>query len=408
MRYSQLFGKTLRQVPKEAEAISHQLLTRGGFIDRQLTAGVYSLLPLGWRVYKKIENIIREEMNAIGGQELFLPALQPKELWLRSNRWDNMDPPLFKFKDRHEKELTIAPTHEEVITDLASRMINSYRDLPLAIYQIQNKFRNEMRVNGGLLRVREFMMKDLYSFHSSVEDLDQYYLEVIDAYKNIFSRCGFHAKIVESSSGTIGGDQSNEFQMICETGEDTIVCCKTCDWAANVEKSNPERCPKCGSDIERVHSIENGHAFKLGTKYAESMGAFFTDESGHRKPLIMGCYGIGLGRLMATVVEEYHDEKGILWPQNIAPYLVDLIDLGLKERGGEIYNTLTRFGAEVLWDDRDVTAGNKFADADLIGLPIRLVVSEKSGDLVEIKRRDEQQTELLDIEQIVTRLQAMK
>jgi len=175
-----------------------------------------------------------------------------------------------------------------------------------------------------------------------------------------------------------------------------------------VEKSNPERCPKCGSDIERVHSIENGHAFKLGTKYAESMGAFFTDESGHRKPLIMGCYGIGLGRLMATVVEEYHDEKGILWPQNIAPYLVDLVDLGLKERGGEIYNTLTRFGAEVLWDDRDVTAGNKFADADLIGLPIRLVVSEKSGDLVEIKRRDEQQTELLDIEQIVTRLQAMK
>lgn len=406
MRYSQLFGKTLRQAPKEAEAISHQLLTRGGFIDHQLTAGVYSYLPLGWRVYKKIENIIREEMNAIGGQEVFLPTLQPKELWMRSDRWDHMDPPLFKFKDRHEKELTIAPTHEEVITDLASRMITSYRDLPLAVYQIQNKFRNEMRATGGLLRVREFMMKDLYSFHTTPEDLDRFYLEVIEAYKNIFSRCGFHAKIVQANSGTIGGNESHEFMMVCQTGEDTIVCCRTCDWASNVEKSNPDRCPKCGSEIERVYAIESGHAFKLGTKYSELMRAYFTNQSGQKKPLVMGCYGIGLGRLMATVVEEYHDEKGIIWPKTLAPFLVHLVDLGLKERGGEIYKTLTKFGIDVLWDDRTVSAGEKFADADLIGIPVRLLVSEKTGDKVEMKRRDEQNSEFLSLEEVVNRLRS--
>lgn len=408
MKYSELFGKTLKNAPREAERVSHKLLIRGGFIDRQLVAGVYTLLPLGWRVYKKIENIIREEMNKIGAQELSLPSLQPRELWLRSDRWDHMDPPLFKLKDRHDKDLLIAPTHEEVITDLVGRFVNSYKDLPLALYQIQNKFRNEMRPTGGLMRVREFVMKDLYSFHASEEDLDDYYHLVIESYKNIFNCCGFHAKIVEASSGTIGGDESHEFMMICGSGEDKITYCTKCDWAANIVKSHSEKCPKCGSLTELANSVENGHAFKLGTKYSMAMGAFFTDQYGKKKPITMGCYGIGLGRLISTVVEEHHDDRGIIWPDSLAPFSVHLVDLNLPERGEEIYTVLKNFGINVLWDDRQgVTPGEKFADFDLIGIPLRLVISETTGDQVEFKRRDEETRDILTLEEIVERLRPL-
>ncbi|HNP89080.1 MAG: Proline--tRNA ligase [Microgenomates group bacterium ADurb.Bin219] len=410
MRYSQLFGKTLKAVPAEAEAISHQLLIKAGFIDQALTSGVYTYLPLGWRVFKKIEQIIKEEINAIGGQELFMPTLQPKDLWLRSDRWDHIDPPLFKLKDRHEKELAMAPTHEEVITDLVARFVHSYKDLPLALYHIQNKFRNEMRSTGGLLRVREFFMKDLYSFHSSSEDLDRYYEKVLNAYKNIFRRCGFEVKVVEAVSGTIGGSFSHEFMMVCPTGEDTVIACTKCDWAANIEKTETQACPLCGQPTKKVRSIENGHIFKLGSKYAEKLGAYFTDKDGTKKVIYGGCYGIGLGRLLATTVEAHHDEKGIVWPKSVAPYQVQLISLSnqqpaVSKFAENIYEKLEKAGVEVLYDDREgVSAGEKFADADLIGIPVRLVVSEKTDNKVEWKERKSQEVKLITPEEVAERL----
>ena len=407
MRYSLLFGKTLNRPPKEAETVSHKLLTQAGFIDRQLTAGIYSYLPLGWRVFKKIEQIIREEMNAIGSQELLMPALQPKELWEKSDRWDHMDPPLFKFKDRHEKYLTIGPTHEEVITDLVARFVKSYKDLPLALYHIQDKFRNEMRSSGGLLRVREFFMKDLYSFHTDEKDLDKFYLRVAAAYKKIFSRCGFETKMVEASSGPIGGDVSHEFMNLCETGEDSVVYCPKCDWAANAEKSSVAKCPKCQTATKVVKAIENGHIFQLKTKYTEKLGAYYIDKKGNKKLITSGCYGIGLGRLMATVVEAHHDERGIIWPKSVAPYQVHLIALNVP--GDKIYKALEKAGIEVLYDDREeVSAGVKFADADLIGIPVRLVVSDKTGDKIEWKERAKSQTELLTLGQVVDKLKNEK
>ncbi|MFA5083911.1 MAG: proline--tRNA ligase [Candidatus Paceibacterota bacterium] len=414
MLQSKYFFRTQKEFPKDETSLNARLLIRANFIDK-LMAGVYSFLPLGWRVHKKIENIIREEINAIGGQELFLPALQPKTIWEKSGRWDKMEPPLFKFQDQHEKDLALGSTHEEVITDLAARFINSYKDLPLYLYQIQNKFRNEIRSTGGLLRVREFLMKDLYSFHSSPEDLDVYYWKVIGAYKKIFNRCGFDAKIVEASSGAIGGDVSNEFMMLCETGEDRIFYCSECDWAVNEEKLDKktlEKCPKCGGKISSGRAIENGHVFKLGTKYSEKLGAYFVDKDGSRKPVIMGCYGIGLGRLMASAVEAHNDAKGIIWPEEIAPFDVHLLEIGepkksLRDFAEEIHQGLEKAGFEVLYDDREgVSAGEKFTDADLIGIPRRLVVSEKTlaGKKVEIKRRDEKEIELLTLEQIIKKI----
>lgn len=407
MRYSQLFGKTLKKAPKETEAVSHQLLIRAGFIDRQISAGIYSFLPLGWRVHKKIENIIREEMEVIDGQEIFLPTLQPKELWQKSDRWEHMDPPLFKLKDRHDKEFALGSTHEEVITNLAARFIKSYKDLPLYLYQIQNKFRNEMRSTGGLLRVREFMMKDLYSFHTDEKDLNKYYFKVIETYKKIFTRCGFVTKITEASSGTIGGDVSHEFMMLCQTGEDKVYFCTKCDWASS--KETPGKCPKCGGKIEKGNCIENGHVFKLGIKYSKAMNAYFVDKNGKKKPIVMGCYGIGIGRLMATVVEAHHDEKGIIWPDSVSPFDVHLVNIGqsakCKGQSERVYKELVKAGIEVLYDNRnDVNAGEKFAEADLIGIPVRLVVSEKTGDKIEWKKRDEKKTELLTLGQVIKRL----
>jgi prolyl-tRNA synthetase len=427
MRYSQLFGKTLNQPPKEAETISHKLLTQAGLIDRQLAAGIYTYLPLGWRVFKKIEQIIREEMNAIGGQELLMPALQPKELWEKSDRWDYYDPPLFKFKDRHEKYLTIGPTHEEVITDLVARFIKSYKDLPLALYHIQDKFRNEMRATSGLLRVREFFMKDLYSFHSDQKDLDKFYLRVSGAYKKIFARCGFETKMVEASSGSIGGNFCHEFMNLCTAGEDKIVCCKKCDWAVSAEKIQNEKiiinnCPKCGGAVETLRAIENGHIFQLKTKYTEKLNAFYIDKKGNKKVITSGCYGIGLGRLMATVVEAHHDQKGIIWPKSVAPYQAHLMNISnttnkqISKYTNEVYKKLENAGIEVLYDDREeglpagrqVSAGVKFADADLIGIPVRLVVSEKTGNKVEWKDRSQSQTELLSLDSVIKKLSAQK
>jgi len=404
MRYSKLFGKTLKTIPKKAEAISHQYLVKGGFID-QLSSGIYSFLPLGWRVHQKIENIIREGMDAIGGQEVFLPTLQPKSLWQETDRWEKMDPPLFVLKDQHKREYALGSTHEEVITDLARRYINSYKDLPLYLYQIQNKFRNEIRATSGLLRVREFIMKDLYSFHTSERDLNDYYQKVLEAYKNIFTRCGFVIKVTEATSGTIGGDVSHEFMMLCETGEDKILFCPKCDFATSKEAL--KKCSKCDSLLEEGRAIENGHIFKLGTKYSKSMNAFFVDEKGRKQLIWMGCYGIGVGRLMGTVIEAHHDEKGIIWPESIAPFKAHLIclDEGETKMADDIYQKLEKEGIEVLYDDRkDISAGIKFADADLIGIPYRLVISSKTNGKIELKKREEDKTELLSLPDLIKRI----
>jgi len=406
MKYSELFGKSLSKAPKGAEAISHQYLVKGGFID-QLAAGIYSFLPLGWRVHQKIEEIIREEMNAVGGQEVFLPTLQPKSLWQETDRWEKMDPPLFVLKDQHQKEYALGSTHEEVITDLVRRMVKSYQDLPLYLYQIQNKFRNEIRSTSGLLRVREFVMKDLYSFHTTEEDLNDYYQKVLQAYKKIFTRCGFVVKVVEASSGSIGGDVSHEFMMLCSTGEDKILFCPKCDFATSKEKLS--QCPSCSQSLKSGQAVENGHVFKLGTKYSQSMGAYFVDKDNQKKLIWMGCYGIGLGRLMATIVEAHHDEKGILWPKSVAPFDVHLVEISngkqINKAALKIYETLKENGIDILYDEREgVSPGVKFADADLVGIPVRLVVSDKTGDKIEWKNRDSEKTELLTSQEVVKRL----
>jgi prolyl-tRNA synthetase len=562
MRFSKLFGKTLKEIPAEADTLSHQLLLRTGMIQ-QIAAGVYSYLPLGWRVLRKIEQIIREEMDKAGGQELMLPTLQPFELWEKSERYPSFGKTLFTVTDRREHTLVLGPTHEEIITELVRRCVKSYRDLPLLLYQIQNKFRDEPRPRGGLLRVREFIMKDLYSFHTDEADLDRCYQEMIQAYKNIYSRCGLPAVVVEADSGAIGGKESHEFMLIAETGEDEIIYCSNCNYAANIEKarsikpkletkiplpleeiSTPniktieevanfvgvpasqtlkavfysydteivfvvirgdldvnetklknllkcselrlateaevkaaglvagsaspigikgikiiaddsislgsnfvaggnkpdthlknvnyprdfkidfiadialvrlgDDCPKCNGKLQSSHGIEVGHVFKLGTFLSEKLGAFFLDRNGKSKPIIMGTYGIGLGRLLAAAIEQNHDDKGIIWPTAIAPYHIYLCPLRLEnpdiaEAAEKLYQNLTRKNLEVLFDDRDESPGVKFNDADLLGIPLRLTISPRTleSQSIELKWRKEKQSELVPIEEITTKIKKL-
>ena len=412
MRYSKLFGKTIKEAPTGAEAESHKLLAKAGFID-QLMTGVFSFLPLGWRVHRKIEGIIREEMNNIGAHEVFLPTLQKKEQWLETKRWNTMEPPLFKFKDRHGRELALGPTHEEVITDLARRFIQSYRDLPLAVYQIQNKFRNEMRATGGLLRVKEFVMKDLYSFHETEDDLANYFKKVKDAYHKIFKRCRLAAIPSMASGGTIGGITTYEFQVPSPAGEDKILFCKDCKFA--VTKGAKEIvvgqvCPQCKkANLEEISAIEIGHIFNLGTEYSEKMGATFTNTKGKQKPIWMGCYGIGLGRLMAAIVEVHHDDKGIIWPKAVAPYQIHLLAINIEnpkvvKKTEELYKELQKKKIEVLYDDRtDVSAGEKLVVADLIGIPTRVVVSEESLKVrsIEVKERNKKEAKIVSLKEFL-------
>jgi len=404
MLQSKLFYKTLKEAPKTAEVVSHKLLLRGGFIS-QLSSGIYNFLPLGYKVQKKIEKIIRQEMDSIGCQELLLSALQPKKLWVASGRWNEMDPPLFKIKNRHKKEFALGSTHEEVITDLVKSYIKSYKDLPVALYQFQNKFRNEMRFTGGLLRTAEFIMKDLYSFHSNKEDFEDFFKKVVRAYEKIYKRCGLNGVKSEASGGIFTKEKTYEFQVISEVGEDKIVFCSKCGWAANLEviklKKNL-KCPQCGGKLIQKKSIEVGHTFRLGTKYSESLGLYFIDKEMRKKPVIMGCYGIGLGRLMATIVEINNDKRGIIWPTEVAPFQIHLLRIENSRKviaaSDKLYNDLKAMGLEILYDDRDdKSAGEKFAEADLLGMPIRVVVSEKTlkFDSAEIKKRNESKIKLI-------------
>ncbi len=559
MRLSKMFGKTLRDVPAEAETVSHRLLMKAGMIQ-QVAAGVYSYLPLAWRVTRKIERIIREEMNAAGGQELSMPVLQPFEIWEGSGRDLAFGKGLFTLQDRRERKLVLGPTHEEVITDLVRRNVKSYRDLPLMLYQLQTKFRDEPRPRGGLVRVREFTMKDLYSFDIDEKALDVSYKKMLQAYKNIYERCGLNTVVVEADSGAIGGKDSHEFMVIAETGEDEIIYCNGCDYSANVEKaviakmsagqepqmpldevatpgartieqvagflnvtedrtlkavfymvdgdlvfvtirgdlgvneiklrnalkcselrlanddevrvagviagsasaiglsgvkvvaddsitmgqnfvvgankpdthlrnanyprdfkvdlmtditlaSAGHRCAKCGSELLSTRGIEVGHIFKLGTVFSEKQGAFYLDRDGSQKPIVMGCYGIGVGRLLAAAIEQNHDEKGIIWPVPIAPYHVylcglDMVNEVVAASAEKLYIELEKEGFEVLFDDRNESAGIKFNDADLLGMPVRIIVSQRAlkSDSAEVKLRREKETEIVPLNEVGGRL----
>jgi len=553
MRMSRLFGKTLRNAPAEAESANHQLMLRAGLVQ-QLAAGIYSYLPTGWRVMRKIEQIIREEMDRAGGQEVIMPVVQPAELWEASGRAQTMGDVLFRLRDRRDRELVLGPTHEEVVVDLFKKQVQSYRDMPLMVYQIQTKMRDEARPRGGLMRVREFTMKDAYSFDADWDALDGSYQAARGAYTRIFDRCGIPTIPVQADSGAIGGKDSEEFMFLTEVGEDTILLCDTCGYAANEEKADhkkhelehetPEpleevptpgqktiddlvsflgvphyktlkavfyeadgqpafvairgdlevneaklrnalkavdlallddegvrkhglvagsaspvglkgikivaddsvlnssnlvagankpdvhyrnvnhgrdwtadiitdislaragnRCARCGGTLETKRGMEMGHVFKLGTVYTDKLAATFSDEAGELKPAVMGCYGIGVGRVFAGAIEANHDERGIIWPPELAPYDVHLVGLGfdkpgVRESAEQVYQQLVDAGLDVLYDDReDGSAGVKFNDADLLGMPVRVTVSPRSIENggAEVKRRTEKDARVVGL-----------
>jgi len=576
MRFSKLFGKTLRHAPAEAESVSHQLLLRAGMIAQE-AAGIYSYLPLGWRALKKTENVIREEMDKAGGQELMLPVLQPFELWQQSGRYVSFGKSLFTLTDRKEHTLALGPTHEEVITDLVHRYVQSYRELPLFLYQIQTKLRDEPRPRGGLLRVREFIMKDLYSFDADEAGLDESYQKMSQAYTNIYARLGLPTLVVEADSGAIGGKESHEFMVLTEGGEDEVIYCSSCSYAANAEKAqfvktgepaipvsrspdssegeaknllsleeivtpgvetiaevadfvgvptnqtlkavfyfadgefifviirgdlevnetklrnalkcselrlategevneaglvagfaspigikgvrvvaddsitsgfnfivgankpgyhlrnanyprdfqvdliadialaqSGDNCPRCRGKLSSARGIEVGHVFKLGTFISERFGASFLDSDGTSRPIVMGCYGIGLGRLLAAIVEQSHDDKGIIWPLSVAPYQVYLCPLSLEKpavlpTAEKIYQELQKEGIEVLFDDRDDSPGVKFNDADLLGIPLRLTLSPRTlqSQSVEAKWRTKKEAQLLHLDNLAVQVKKL-
>lgn len=408
MLQSKLFFKTKKERPKETEIISHQYLVRGDFIE-QTISGVYRLLPLGLVVFRKIENVIRKKMLELGAQEVYLPVFQDKKLWLESERWEKIDPPLFKLQDRHKKEIALGPTHEEEMVDIVRKRVKSYRNLPFSLFQIQTKFRNELRASGGLLRLREFVMKDLYSFHKDKEDALKFYYKVKKSYYEIFKECGLKPICVEASTGTIGGEISHEFMVLAENGEDRILVCEKCNFRANLEKMGKNRkCPNCRRNLEEKRGIELGHIFYLGTKYSRAMNATFLDKDGKEKYFFMGCYGIGLQRLMATIVEVNHDEKGIIWPKSVAPFNFHLIPIEnskkIKKVAFSLGKILEKNNFEFLLDDRkDVSPGEKFADADLIGIPIRIVISERTlkKNSIEIKERAKKKEKLINLKNFI-------
>ncbi len=411
MKQSKLFYKTKKQSPKGIEAVSHQLLYRGDFID-QIGSGIYGFLPLGWMVHQKIAQIIREEMLGIGAQEVFLPTLHPKKLWQKSGRWEEMNPPLFKLKDSHKKEFALGSTHEEVMAQIVKQRINSYKDLPLALFQIQTKFRNELRYTGGLLRTREFVMKDLYSFHTDENDFQKYYELVAKKYLKLFKKCGLSVRRVKASGTGFTASFTDEFQVLTSVGEDTIIYCPKCDFAQNKEiaqQKESQKCPNCGAKLKKEKGIEVGNIFPLGTKYSKVFDLSFIDKSGKKKLVIMASYGIGIGRLIATIAEIHHDAKGIIWPEAVAPYSVHLIPIDMrgrevKTKAEKIYKDLQKQNIELLYDDRqDISSGQKLAESDLLGIPMRVVVSKKTlkSSSVEIKMRDKKEVKLVKISNLI-------
>ncbi|MDO8590293.1 MAG: aminoacyl--tRNA ligase-related protein [bacterium] len=403
MRQSELFTKTRKEAPKDEVSKNAILLTRAGFIHKEL-AGVYSYLPLGLRVVKNIENIIREEMNAIGGQEVLMTTLQDPEIWKKTNRWDDkVVDNWFKTKLANGNDLGIANTHEEPMTAMLTEFVSSYKDLPLYTYQFQTKFRNELRAKSGIMRVREFLMKDMYSFNRTEDEFKEFYEKCAGAYLKIFARVGLGEKTYRTvaAGGSFTTNLTDEFQTLSEAGEDIIYITDESKKMA-VNKEVEDR----GGEGRK--SIEVGNIFPYGSKYPDAFGLQFQDEKGEKKSIFMGAYGIGLGRLMGTVVEVLSDEKGIVWPREVAPFQVHLLSLTeeAKKLADEAYQTLISHGIEVLYDDRDMRAGEKFADADLIGIPMQVIIGTKAlvSKMLEVKERATGKTEELKVEDIINKL----
>lgn len=409
MRYSKLFGKTVRDVSAEETSVNAKLLIRGGFIRREV-AGVYNYLPLGLSVLNKISNIVREEMDKTGAQELDLSSLQNKESWEKTGRWNSFDA-LFKLESRYKHEYALGPSHEEVLVPLVAQFVSSYKDLPLYLYQIKTKFRDEARAKSGILRGREFLMKDLYSFHTDEADFEKYYETMKKSYMKVFERIGLEAIETEASGGDFS-EFSHEYQVITPAGEDEIIYCPGGDFSQNTEVAKVSEGKECDlghGPLKKVKTIEVGNIFPLKTRFSDAFGLKYKDKTGESKPVIMGCYGIGISRLMGAVVEVHNDDKGIVWPAAVAPFDVHLVhieDPGTEPWAKETYEKLTEAGVDVLWDDREnVSAGEKFADADLIGIPVRLVVSAKVGEgKIEWKNRDSDKTEIVNVSGAIDKL----
>lgn len=396
MRQTHFFTKTLKNVSTDETSINAQLLLRGGFIYKN-SAGVYTLLPLGLRVVDKISEIIRQEMTVIGASEVLMPALVENQYLEKTGRLEVDVGFDVVGKDDHKPRYVLGWTHEEIITDIVSKYIQSYKDLPFGVYQIQTKFRNEKRAKNGLLRGREFTMKDLYSFHATEQDLFEYYEKVRHAYNKVFDRCGLTTYYTLADGGDFTISNTHEFQVIADAGEDTIFYCDKCKTAENQEVVEQEKkqCEECGGKIQQASSIEVGNIFPLGTKYAEKFGLVYKDQNDKQNSLYMGSYGIGVGRLMATLVEVSSDDKGIIWNKEVAPFQAHIVALGdqsIHKHAEELYADLQQKGVDVLLDDReDASAGEKLADADLIGVPARVVVSQKTQEQngYELKMRAE-------------------
>lgn len=408
MKYSTLFGKTTRNVPKDEVTANAELLTRAGFVEK-LMAGAYTYLPLGLMVLNNISDIVREEMDAIGGQELLMPMLHPKGNWVKTGGWGKVDV-LFQLESRTGREYALGISEEQVVTPLVMSRVQTYRDLPQLVYQVGWKFRDELRSKSGVMRGREFLMKDLYSFHESQVDFDRFYAIAKEVYLRIYERLGLVAKVTEASGGAFAEKISYEYMVLTDAGEDDILFCDTCEFCVNVEIAEAKAgdfCPKCsGGTLSMARASEVGNVFDLGQKYGRDFDLSFTDRDGNKEYPIMGCYGVGISRLMGVIVEKFHDDRGIIWPASIAPAQVHLVNLGRDEdtfrEAADLYERLRRGGVSVLWDERDASAGVKLADADLIGLPRRVVISSRtlSEGKVEVKLRTGE-PELMTIEMLI-------
>lgn len=406
MLQSELFPTTRKEPPGDAQSINHKLLVQAGFID-QLMSGSWTLLPLGLKVVAKINQIIREEMNAIGAQEVLMPLLHPKNIWNETGRWEKAKEVMYQFEDQRGKEYALSFTHEEIFLDLVRKHLASYQELPIALYHFSTKFRNEPRARSGILRGREFFMKDLYSVHATEKDFWNFYEKAKDAYSKVFERIGFDFRVTEAGGGVFTDNNTHEFQVLAEGGEDTIYFCDKCGWGENeeiFEGKEGDKCPNCKGKVKKSSAIEVGNIFPFGTWYSERMKVYYTDKKGLKKPVWFGSYGIGSTRVMGAWVEVSHDKEGIIWNEKISPFDVHLVELPGAKNAKRVYEKLRKKGVEVLWDDRKIGAGEKFTDADLIGIPVRLVVSEKTGDKLEWKERASEEEKLFSLDEVVKKL----
>jgi len=420
MKASHLILGTQRENPADAEIISHQLMIRAGLV-RQVSSGIYNWLPIGKKVLQKVENIIRKEMNIAGAQEILMPMVQPASLWEESGRIDQYGQELLVFLDRHENKFCLGPTHEEIITDLCKSLLTSYKQLPVTLYQIQTKFRDEIRPRFGVMRSREFLMKDAYSFDLDKESLDQSYSVMKEAYTKIFDSLGLDYRIVKADSGAIGGSDSEEFHVLADSGEDLLAFSDKSEYAINAElltelqdgqdpyslegKPSPD-----GKGLLKLKKgIEVGHIFKLGRKYSEILNLRIQGENNDIHPE-MGCYGIGASRIVAAAIEQNHDEKGIIWPKALAPFEVALVEVNpkkkdeIKEKSSEIYNLLKENDIDVLWDDREKRPGVKFTDMEVTGIPLTIIIGERTLETgeIEIKKRQDEKPQLVSHQNLIS------